>query len=291
MKDTAFKRNLSIVAMILILLVLLFSSSPYVHADWYENLDDGDISDWSIENPMPGCTKPVTIEASTEHSFSPSYSLKVSGPPNDPYGAQATGPDAQIDSNLAYTIEFQFRWHYVHWVRFAIFQHVHLIIAYPNYKIKYVDDSGHHYLSGTPKFEDYCPEDTWTHFRIDVTPSDSSYTIIVNGDTIGIVYYGSYNSGENGFSFIEGCNSPNWIENGYYDDIIIYQAGRLRGDANGDGAINIADAMYIINYLFTGGPAPDPLWVGDANCDGAVNIADAMYLINYLFAGGPPPGC
>ncbi len=64
----------------------------------------------------------------------------------------------------------------------------------------------------------------------------------------------------------------------------------IRGDANGDGSINIADASCIINYLFIGGPAPDPLWVGDANSDGSVNIADASYLINYLFIGGPPPG-
>lgn len=63
------------------------------------------------------------------------------------------------------------------------------------------------------------------------------------------------------------------------------------GDANGDGVINSADVVYLINYLFADGPAPDPLWIGDANCDGVVNSADVVHLINYLFAGGPPPGC
>jgi outer membrane protein assembly factor BamB len=63
----------------------------------------------------------------------------------------------------------------------------------------------------------------------------------------------------------------------------------LRGDANGDGTIDVADVMYLINYLFTDGSAPDPLWVGDANSDGEVDIADVMYLINYLFIGGSPP--
>ena len=47
----------------------------------------------------------------------------------------------------------------------------------------------------------------------------------------------------------------------------------------------------MVNYLFIGGSAPDPLWVGDANCDGVVDIADVMYLVNYLFIGGSPPGC
>lgn len=30
---------------------------------------------------------------------------------------------------------------------------------------------------------------------------------------------------------------------------------------------------------------------GDANCDGVVSVSDIVYLINYLFIGGPPPGC
>jgi hypothetical protein len=65
----------------------------------------------------------------------------------------------------------------------------------------------------------------------------------------------------------------------------------VRGDANGDGEIDVADVMYLINYLFIGGSAPDPPWVGDANCDEVVDVADVMYLINYLFIGGSPPGC
>jgi hypothetical protein len=65
----------------------------------------------------------------------------------------------------------------------------------------------------------------------------------------------------------------------------------LRGDVNRDGVINISDVVYLINYLFIGGPAPDPLALGDANCDGVVNGADVVYLINYLFIGGPPPSC
>ncbi len=74
------------------------------------------------------------------------------------------------------------------------------------------------------------------------------------------------------------------IEAGY-----VHASFVMRGDANADGSVNIADAMYVINHLFAGGPVPDPFEAGDANCDGTVNIADAMYLINYLFTGGPPP--
>jgi hypothetical protein len=65
----------------------------------------------------------------------------------------------------------------------------------------------------------------------------------------------------------------------------------MRGDANGDGAIDVADVMHLINYLFIGGSPPDPLWAGDCNCDEAVDVADVMFLINYLFLEGSPPSC
>ena len=63
------------------------------------------------------------------------------------------------------------------------------------------------------------------------------------------------------------------------------------GDANGDGKVTVSDAIYLVNYLFKGGPAPVPLESGDANCDGQVLVADVVYIINYLFKGGPVPGC
>ncbi len=62
-----------------------------------------------------------------------------------------------------------------------------------------------------------------------------------------------------------------------------------RGDVNGDGEISLVDVVYLINYLFNGGPDPVPWESGDVNCDGEVNIPDVVYLINYLFKNGPPP--
>ncbi len=61
------------------------------------------------------------------------------------------------------------------------------------------------------------------------------------------------------------------------------------GDANGSGAINISDVVYLINYIFSGGNPPNPLESGDANCSGLVNISDAVYLVNYIFSGGAAP--
>ncbi|MCA8960692.1 MAG: dockerin type I repeat-containing protein, partial [Planctomycetes bacterium] len=64
----------------------------------------------------------------------------------------------------------------------------------------------------------------------------------------------------------------------------------LRADANADGMINIADAVSILGFLFTGGSAPVPCpEVGDVNGDGLLNIADAVSLLAFLFSGGPAP--
>jgi hypothetical protein len=63
------------------------------------------------------------------------------------------------------------------------------------------------------------------------------------------------------------------------------------GDANGDGNINIGDAVYVSEYIFHSGPPPDPLEAGDANCDGSINVGDVVYIHNYVFCGGPPPCC
>ncbi len=63
------------------------------------------------------------------------------------------------------------------------------------------------------------------------------------------------------------------------------------GDVTGDGLIDIEDVLYLINYLYKNGLAPDPLPAGDANCDGVIDLGDVLYLISYLYKGGPAPGC
>jgi hypothetical protein len=63
----------------------------------------------------------------------------------------------------------------------------------------------------------------------------------------------------------------------------------LRGDANGDGAVDISDAVRILGYLFTGDAEPACLDAADANDSAAVDISDPIYLLGHLFLGGPAP--
>ncbi|MCI0650367.1 MAG: FG-GAP-like repeat-containing protein [Planctomycetes bacterium] len=63
----------------------------------------------------------------------------------------------------------------------------------------------------------------------------------------------------------------------------------VRGDANGDGALDLADAITLESFLLEGGSEPPCLDAADANDDGVVNLADSTYLLAYLFSLGPVP--
>jgi hypothetical protein len=80
---------------------------------------------------------------------------------------------------------------------------------------------------------------------------------------------------------VDSITKEGWVCNVHPND--------KAGDANSDLTVSSADIVYLVNYLFKGGPAPNPLWKGDANGDCTVNISDTVYLVAYLFKGGPPP--
>ncbi len=65
----------------------------------------------------------------------------------------------------------------------------------------------------------------------------------------------------------------------------------IRGDANGDGMIDVADPIYILNYLFKAGDPPTPPEAGDATSNGVVDLGDCVFLLGYLFKNHPAPGC
>ncbi|HAK94087.1 MAG TPA: hypothetical protein DCM87_03530 [Planctomycetes bacterium] len=63
----------------------------------------------------------------------------------------------------------------------------------------------------------------------------------------------------------------------------------IRGDANNNNAVNIADPVYLLSYMYQSGPAPVPLDAGDANDDGQIDLGDYTFLIAYLRTSGPKP--
>ncbi|MCK4656196.1 MAG: hypothetical protein KAT85_04170 [candidate division Zixibacteria bacterium] len=77
-----------------------------------------------------------------------------------------------------------------------------------------------------------------------------------------------------------------------FDNVLLRSIGEEQpkcGDVDGSGSIDIDDVVYLVNYIFTGGPAPNPYYVGDANCSIDIDIDDVVYLITYIFSGGYDP--
>lgn len=110
-------------------------------------------------------------------------------------------------------------------------------------------------------------------------PPDSS-----GPDTIRVEVKGKITGSSNSYPEYQ-----DWI--GEMGEASLFTVAYLGGDANGDGVIDLGDAVHVLNYLFKNGPAPVPVAAGDANADGLIDLADVVYLLNYLFKGGPPPSC
>jgi len=62
----------------------------------------------------------------------------------------------------------------------------------------------------------------------------------------------------------------------------------IRGDADADGAINLVDAIAILNHLFSGGTIPCHD-AADIDDDGTLSLPDAIGLLGYMFSNGPAP--
>lgn len=69
--------------------------------------------------------------------------------------------------------------------------------------------------------------------------------------------------------------------------------GFICGDI--DGSVeppNISDLVYLIEYMFLGGPPPPMMQATDMDASGGpLDIGDLVYLVDFMFLGGPPPIC
>ncbi len=61
------------------------------------------------------------------------------------------------------------------------------------------------------------------------------------------------------------------------------------GDVDASDRVDISDAVYLVNYIFAGGGAPQDDAAGDLDCSGQFDISDAVLLVNYIFGSGPAP--
>lgn len=120
--------------------------------------------------------------------------------------------------------------------------------------------------------------------RCDYTGNKIGGVYMVNNDNDIEEYYPAVSANNQGITFV-------WMANNeIYTRQVDWVYPQKRGDANNDSKVNVTDVIYLINYLFKGGPVPQLIMeAGDAKCDGNTNITDVIYIINYLFKGGPAP--
>ena len=110
---------------------------------------------------------------------------------------------------------------------------------------------------------------------------------VLNGGIQGIISGGVYSIWSSmGQSVIGNMEGGGYVLMGGFWPAFTYF---VAGDPTNDGIANVSDVVYLLNYLFIGGPPPVVRASGDVNCDGMINTADISYLINYLFVSGPAP--
>ena len=73
--------------------------------------------------------------------------------------------------------------------------------------------------------------------------------------------------------------------NGVPDECDVFH----RSDADDNGSLELTDAVFVLNWLFLGGPTPSCLDAADADNDGENVLTDAVYVLSFLFLGGPAP--
>jgi hypothetical protein len=82
------------------------------------------------------------------------------------------------------------------------------------------------------------------------------------------------------------CEDGGWV-------VVVFGGSRIntrfiRGEVNGDGRVDISDAVAILGYLFLGGGTPGCLAAADADDSETIEITDAVYLLGALFLGSAP---
>lgn len=99
-------------------------------------------------------------------------------------------------------------------------------------------------------------------------------------------------------------NPPRVLWQGWYNDVngsssyhvrdVPMGQRFMRGDADANGAFDLADCVFALNSLFVAGSAqPTCQKALDFNDDGSVNLQDPIHGLGALFLGtdGPTPGC
>ena len=116
---------------------------------------------------------------------------------------------------------------------------------------------------------------------------EEAYEVVIEGSSN---WYGS----EKEFTLTETADVQ-WLasgdtKNGLDYIYIVKQPDVLRGDANGDGDVDISDVVAVVNYILNGG-ATGAFVLENANVNGdeGVDISDVVGVVNMILNGEKKP--
>ena len=127
---------------------------------------------------------------------------------------------------------------------------------------------------------------------IGTTSPYSNVTFQYTGNNSAGTYYGIFQAdtlGENDVLITavdDDCQSPS--DSTYSDSFTVISNGKtvFTGDTNNDGKVDLADAVRILSFLFSGKEELPCMKSGDVNDDGKLDLADAITVLSFLFSSG-----
>ena len=168
--------------------------------------------------------------------------------------------------------------------------------GYPYFCITLNGNDGEQGLNGNSTM----PTGSWQH--IAVTKSGSTGIFYVNGQEVNRNTGMTLNPADMGNTTNNYIGRSQWSQdpylNGEVDEFVVYnralsatevaglgstppgQTGNL-GDVNGDGSIDIVDALLIAQYYVGLNPSGFVQANADTNCDGSIDIVDALLVAQY----------
>ena len=123
---------------------------------------------------------------------------------------------------------------------------------------------------------------------VSVCGADAEFSLRADGETIDVTAPACANAGcvPVVISTVRGSDEA---ADGFCYDAPKTASVFLRGDADSDLSIELTDAVFVLNYLFTSGRQPGCMDAADIDNNSAIDLSDAIYVLNYLFIGGRVP--
>ncbi len=140
--------------------------------------------------------------------------------------------------------------------------------------------------------------DTWYYAELEKKDShiilriyDSDKNIIEETTPVDLSLVNAMNDSLE-FLYIGEPHTDDYEGSARFDEItLLVPSSYICGDVEKDGEVNLLDITFFINYMYRGGPAPEPIISGDIDGNGVINLLDITSLIRFLYHGGPDPVC